>query len=139
MPYTLCSIEEDADGSLPMAYSRVFVSLNDCLQCYVRLERCVVPPPEKDEEKEQKDNAHSPTHVAAQIRERREELDLTPPLSVQPPEQQTDRCETPLKGEYDGRYCSTLSLYDPVYDISPLRGFHRSPYKIVPAPSSTSP
>jgi hypothetical protein len=132
MLHSFSSIEEEKSQQLPIEDSTVIVRLSDFLKCYVLLERCTVPPQDDD------DNANSPTLVAAQIRERREELDQTPPLSVQPPEQQEYRFETPQKQEYDTRDFGMLSTYDPVYDISPLRGFYLSLWTMFPPPSSPS-
>ena len=130
MLQSLAFTEEDKEKKPLILESTVFVRLDDCMQCYVRLQRCMVPPKEEDDD----DNANSTTLVDAQIQERREELNQTPPpvSSVRLSEHLAYLYDTPPKVESDLGDFANFHTYDPLYDISPLRGIRFSPWKPSP-------
>ena len=95
---------------------------------------------ENEEELDNGDaNVNSPTFIAAQVRERREELEMTPP-------QQHSRSDTvsTVQGEEQGGTYQDVRFdidnyrivhsYCPWDDMSPLRGFVFSPWKVPPSP-----
>ena len=77
---------------------------------------------------------NSPTLVDAQIQERREELDQTPPSSstVRLSEHLAYLYDTPTKVDCDLGDFANFHTYDSLYDISPLRGIRFSPWKPSP-------
>lgn len=133
MLHSLASVEQDKDQKPLIQESTVFVRLDDCMQCYVQLQRCLVPP--KEEEEEDDDNVQSPTLAAAQIQERREELNQTPPSSIRLSEHLAYLYDTPAKVEGELGDFAHLHTYDPLYDISPLRAIRFSPGKPSPVRS----
>ena len=111
------------------------VCLDDCMQCCVRLQRCQVDPDVEDELMRGDDDVYSvnsPTILTGPIQERHEELDQAPSWSVRLSEHLAYLYETPTKVECDLGDFANFHTYDPLYDISPLRGIRFSPWKPSP-------